>query len=98
MNIKPLQDWLYIRVQKITNVGKLEIPSAYQKNRDDVEVLAVGPDIKGIKKGDMLIVRPLGMIRHKQEESNSDEMYGFIREEDIIAIITYTKAEKEVFA
>ena len=88
MNIKPQRDWLYLKLKKITKVGRIEIPDAAALEEEEiVEVLSIGPLVKKIKVGDKLIVLPREIIRHNVLTAK-DEMNAFIREEFIVAVVT----------
>lgn len=86
MKIRPCENWVYFKAQIIKKIGRLELPDTAQEQEENVLVLEVGPNVKKIKKNDKLIITFRDVINHKKGD-DVDSMYGFVREEDVIAKI-----------
>ena len=88
MKIKPCNDWVFFKASVIQKIGRIELPDTAQKQEEHVLVLGIGPDVKRIKKNDKIIITFKDVIKYKKDDdTDKSSMYGFIREEDIIANI-----------
>jgi len=83
VKIKPQYDWVWVKVTKLTAIGKIQLADSAQKDEEVVEVIEVGPDVTRVKKGDRIVCLPLtgqcipiGHLDHV-----------FIKEENIITIV-----------
>ena len=86
MNIKPLGARIVVRPEKQeekTESG-IYLPETASKDKPQYgEVIAVGPDFKGVKKGDTVIFAKYGGTEVKIEE----EEYLVLGEGDVLAIL-----------
>lgn len=89
--IKPQRDWIFFRIQKITDIGRIALPDAMHLEKEDVIVLGVGPDVKNIKKGMKIILHPRNVVQHLDPEVSEKETRGFVQEENVIAIVSNEK-------
>ena len=83
--IDPLHDYLYIRLKEAdteTEEG-IALPEAQQDTPHEGEVLAVGPDVKRVKKGNLVIFKAWGA----NEVKTTGKEAVLIREADILGII-----------
>jgi chaperonin GroES len=83
--IDPLHDYLYIRLRKAeteTEEG-IALPQGEQDTPHEGEVLAVGPEVKKVKKGDRVVFKAWGA---NQVHADGKEAI-LIRESDILGII-----------
>ncbi len=89
--IKPKSSWIYFKIIKVVSVGSIVLSESAVKEKEEVKVVAVGPDVKDVKVGDLLILRPMNVIQHSDPEDKEASMYGFVQEENIIAQVTNDK-------
>jgi len=92
MKITPRKDWILINPEKVEDkVSEYGIvsPDNVEKERKAVgEVLEVGPDVEGIKKGDQVMYGCFcGEDIEFKEEGKTLE-YKLLKDEDVIATIT----------
>ena len=87
MKIVTQKDWIYAKCKKVLSIGAIALPEASQIEKDDVEVLVVGPDVTFAKVGDSVIIRGGRIVIHVDPEIPNDEKRIFIKEEDVIALI-----------
>lgn len=86
MKVTPCENWVHFKAGVVKKIGRLELPDMAQKQEEYVIALEVGPDVKKIKKNDKLIIVPADAVKHQRTDiDDADTMYGFIREENIIA-------------
>lgn len=81
--IKPLGTKIYIQVEKQTHIGTIELPESAEVVLEQAKVLAVGEDVKTVKKGDTVMFKSWSIDR----VDNDDKEYAFIDEEYILAIV-----------
>lgn len=86
MKIIPLTNYVYFKANLIKKIGRLELPETAHEREESVTIIVIGEDVKKIKVGDKIIIRPQDIIRHPITD-DKDIVYGFIREENIIAKI-----------
>ena len=94
--VKPKTSWIYFKVIKVTKKGSILLAETAQEEREEVEVVAIGPDVKKTKVGETIIIHPRTIIKHNGVDAELMEpdvaMYGFVKEEDVIA--QYIKSRK----
>ena len=81
---EPCFDFLLIKINESASVsqGGLHLPQQYQRRRAEGEVIAVGPDCKRFKVGDIVAYN-----EHNGEYVQKDRVdYIFISEQHIISI------------
>lgn len=83
MKIQPQNDFIYIKVEKIEKLGRIEIPDTVKDDEEKVTVLGIGPEVEKIKVGNKIICMPKTGIQVPAE----GEMRQFIREKDVMAVI-----------
>ena len=74
VNFKPLRDWILLPDPRKTKTDSgiiLDKETANKLTTNVLEVLAVGPEAKNVKKGDTVMIDPniAGMIIEVEEES-----------------------------
>ena len=85
MKIKPLGERIVVKPleQKEKTEGGIYLPDTASKDKPQRgEVIAVGPDFKGVKKGDKVIFAKYGGTEIKIEE----EEYLILGVDDVLAI------------
>jgi len=80
--IKPLGTKIYIQVEKQTHIGTIELPESAEVVLEQAKVLAVGEDVKSVKKGNKVLFKSWAL----DIATVRDEDYVFIDEKDILAI------------
>jgi len=86
MNIKPLGNRIVVKPVKQENKTEagIYLPDTASKDKPQQgEVIAVGPDFKGVKKGDKIIFAKYGGTEIKIKE---DE-YLVLGEDDVLAVL-----------
>ncbi|NQS89565.1 co-chaperone GroES [Patescibacteria group bacterium] len=86
MNIKPLGERIIVKPlkQKEKTEGGIFLPETASKEKPQRgNVIAVGPDFKGVKKGDKVLFAKYAGTEIKIE----DEEYLVLGEDDVLAII-----------
>lgn len=95
IKITPRTDWLLINPEKVEDkVSEYGIvsPDTVEKERKAVgEVLDVGPDVVGIKKGDQVVFACFCGEEMEIKDEGKILEYKLVKSEDIIATITKTK-------
>ena len=91
MKIKPQGEWIFFKLQKISKIGKIELPDMEQLEKEDVIVLEIGPDVKKIKVDYKIILQPMNIVRYTDLTMPGSEMTGFVQEKNVIAIIEEDK-------
>lgn len=85
MKVHPVGNKIYLKMDTVEKVGDLDV-SSKKTTREFAEVLAVGPDVKTVKRGDKILVKAWAVdcITHDKKE------YFFVSEntEGICAVIT----------
>lgn len=85
MKVTPIADYIHIRkprTQEGKTAGGIILPVEQQQTQFQGTVLAVGPDVKMVKVGQVII--------YKQYSSNKvpdTELEYLVKEEDLLAII-----------
>lgn len=91
MGMKPLKDRILVRQAKPEekSVGGIILPQGKERYDDKGTVEAVGPDVKDVKVGDVIIFtrRPASHLGESNPEWNGLLM---LKEEDACAIIETT--------
>jgi len=85
MKIKPLGERIVVRAlkQEEKTEGGIYLPDTASKDKPQQgEVIAVGPDFKGVKKGDKVIFAKYGGTEIKIEE----EEYLILGVDDVLAV------------
>ncbi|HEC63754.1 MAG TPA: hypothetical protein ENI23_00505 [bacterium] len=85
--IKPRGKWIFFRIQKLSSIGRITLPDGTTLEKEDVIVVAVGPDVKFIKVGEKVIINSRNVICHIDPEVGDKEARGFVEEENVIAIV-----------
>ena len=85
--VKPLRNWIFVELQLVSKYGKVVLPDGNELDKEDVVVLAVGPDVKTIKVGQKILMNCAHMIRHMEPDLLSTDKRAFIEENEVIAII-----------
>jgi len=86
MNIKPLGERVIVKPikQEEKTEGGIYLPDTASKEKPQQgDVIAVGPDFKGVKKGDKVLFAKYGGTEIKIE----DEEYLVLGVDDVLAII-----------
>lgn len=86
MNIKPLGERIVVKPykQEEKTEGGIYLPETASKDRPQRgEVIAVGPDFKGVKKGDVVVFAKYGGTEVKLNE----EEYLVLGEDDVLAVL-----------
>ena len=86
MNIKPLGGRIVVKLvkQDEKTEGGIYLPETANKEKPQRgDVIAVGPDFKGVKKGDKVLFAKYGGTEIKIE----DEEYLVLSEDDVLAVI-----------
>jgi len=86
MNIKPLGERIVVKPlkQEDKTEGGIYLPETASKERPQKgEVMAVGPDFEGVKKGDTVIFAKYGGTEVKID----DEEYLVLGEDDVLALL-----------
>ena len=86
MEIKPLGKRLVVKPEKEEEKtkGGIYLPGTASKEKPQKgEVIAVGPDFKGVKKGDKVIFAKYGGTEIKMDE----EDYLVLGKDDVLAVI-----------
>lgn len=78
-HVKPILNRIIIKRKQEQRTGLIYIPEAYQSPDKLVEVIAVGPDVKEVKKG-MTVLVPGMALKHPDFEQDE---YAMITEEDV---------------
>lgn len=86
MNLTPLFDHVVVKAKakEETRASGIVLPETASKERPQQgEVLAVGPDCKAVKKGDIIVFKT-----YSPSEIKIDEVeYLILKEEDVLATI-----------
>ena len=86
MNIKPLGGRIVVKPlkQEEKTEGGIYLPETANKEKPQRgDVIAVGPDFKGVKKGDKVLFAKYGGVEIEVE----DEEYLVLNEDDVLAVI-----------
>lgn len=86
MTIKPLGERIVVKPEKQEEKteGGIYLPETATKDKPQKgEVIAVGPDFKGVKKGDTVIFAKYGGTEVKL----GDEEYLVLGEDDVLAVL-----------
>ncbi|MCD6472736.1 co-chaperone GroES [Candidatus Aerophobetes bacterium] len=86
MEIKPLGERVVVKPEKEEEKtkGGIYLPDTASKEKPQKgEVIAVGPDFKGVKKGDKVIFAKYGGTEIKMDE----EDYLILSTDDVLAVI-----------
>lgn len=85
MKLKPLADKLVLEQVEAEekSAAGIILPSDAQEKPKQAKVLAVGDDVKSIKKGDMVLYKSYGPDEVKVDGAE----YLIAKEEDILAIV-----------
>ncbi|HHF98860.1 MAG TPA: co-chaperone GroES [Candidatus Aerophobetes bacterium] len=86
MNIRPLGERIVVKPQKQEEKtqGGIYLPETATKEKPQQgEVIAVGPDFKGVKKGDIVIFAKYGGTEVKID----GEEYLVLGEDDVLAVL-----------
>jgi len=86
MEIKPLGERVVVKPEKEEKKtkGGIYLPDTASKEKPQKgEVIAVGPDFKGVKKGDKVIFAKYGGTEIKMDE----EDYLILSTDDVLAVI-----------
>ena len=86
--ISPRGEWIFFKVKvKVSDFKIMSFNMLVEK--EDVKVLAIGPDVKFIKVGQRIIVRGHDVQIHGEGrcEGKIEELDGFVREENVLAIV-----------
>ncbi len=86
MKIQPLRDKVFIEFfrEKEISKGGIVIPSAARKRLHEGRVLAIGREVKEVKKGDIVLFQDFV----GQEINVKDKQYLMFKEEYILAVKT----------
>jgi co-chaperonin GroES (HSP10) len=73
MKVKPLGKVIYLKLDTVEQIGGATVSldtSSKKTTREFAEVLAVGPDVKTVKKGDKVFVKgwSVDIIVHDKKE------------------------------
>jgi len=86
MEIKPLGERVVVKPEKEEKKtkGGIYLPDTASKEKPQKgEVIAVGPDFKGVKKGDKVIFAKYGGTEIKMDE----EDYLILSTDDVLAVV-----------
>ena len=86
MEIKPLGERVVVKPEKEEEKtkGGIYLPDTASKEKPQKgEVIAVGPDFKGVKKGDKVIFAKYGGTEIKMDE----EDYLILSTDDVLAVV-----------
>ena len=87
MEIRPLGNRIAVKAKKQEEKteGGIYLPATASKDKPQQgEVIAVGPDFKGVKKGDTVIFAKYGGTEVKLD---GDEEYLVLGEDDVLAVL-----------
>jgi len=92
LKIKPRTDWILINPEKVedrvSEYGIVSPDNVEQERKAVGEVLEVGPDVDGIKKGDTIVYGVYVGEEIIFKEDGKEIEYKLIKDEDALAIIT----------
>ncbi len=91
LDVKPLKNWIYIKITKEKTIGGIVVPDRAQDERHVCDVLVVGPEVKKVKAGDEIVVIGAATIRYQGLGLPSDEIRSFIQEDNVIAVVKERK-------
>ncbi len=81
--IKPVKNWILVKVEKATEKAGILLPDTAQKEEEVVEVLAIGEEVEKITVGSRVVAMP--QSGHSIPINGTESV--FIKETDVIAII-----------
>jgi len=81
--IKPMNNWILVKVEKVTEKAGIVLPDTAQKEEEVVEVLAVGEEVTDVSVGQRVVAMP----QSGQSIPINGKESVFIKETDVIAII-----------
>ena len=85
MKIQPLADRIVleqIATEEKTSSGII-LPDSAKEKPEQAKVIAIGPDVKGIKTGEVVLYTKYG----PNEVKVDDKEYLIVKEEDVMAVI-----------
>ena len=85
--VKCRKTWCFFQVEKVMTMGGIHLPESQIQEKDEVSIKAIGPNVKEIKVGDNVIIVLKDVIRYEDLEAKEKEMRGFVKEENIVALI-----------
>jgi len=85
VNLHPLADYIVAQgdVANERTASGIYLPTNAQEKPTTATVLAIGPDVKAVKKGDRIVYRDFGPTKVKVEKND----YILVKEEDVLATI-----------
>ncbi|MEI7682856.1 MAG: co-chaperone GroES [Candidatus Saccharibacteria bacterium] len=85
VNLHPLADYIVAQGDSVSDrtASGLFIPSNTQEKPKTATVLAIGPDVKQVKKGDRIIYKSYSTTDVKVEKAD----YILVKEEDVLATV-----------
>jgi len=81
--IKPMRNWILVKVEKVTEKSGIVLPDTAQREEEVVEVLAIGEEVDKIAVGNRVVAVPAS--GHSIPINGTESV--FIKETDVIAII-----------
>ena len=75
MKITPVGDRIYIDVKEVKTIGALDV-SSKKSAHEYGTVIAIGPEVKSVKKGDEIMVKAWGLDVCEMD----DKQYYFVSE------------------
>lgn len=85
MTIIPLRNYvLFEQITSDTTAGGLHLPESAQIQKGS-KVISVGQDVKGIKKGDIIIFNSKELANVKMDDGSKSSLF-LVPDTDIIAI------------
>lgn len=92
--VKCRKNWCYFSIQKVSKVGGIHIPTVSQQEKEEATIISVGPDVKGVKEKDNVVMAWKDVVKYDDIDAiDKSEIRGFVKEDDIIAIVKNSKPE-----